>query len=560
MAALEIWPDERSIMHRLLELLSETQQWKQSVALLLKLAEQTDEPDRAPYYVAAGNILSEELNAPGEAVDVYERALDADPNDLKTFERIDTLVTAAHDWKTQERTYRRQIKRMGSDVAPDKRPVLLALWHGLGEIYRTRLKDYPAAIAAFEVAADLDPESTERRKILAELYRLSGPATYGKAIAAHRALVQRAASPAEMAPDLKTMLRLFVEMGALDDAHAAASVLVGSGQADHDEATLYQQYRPRGVIRAHGRLTEELWQRHLYHPEEDRGLSQILATLSPAIATARAKLPKDIGLKRKHQRNVLTDQTVVCKALAYGTQVFGSQPPDVYLVPDSAGDVDVVNVRGAIPGVPTLVIGRKLFEMESDIELAFVVGRTLAAIRPDHLLRWPNFVPTLAELEIAVRAAIRLVEPERPIPPEVTSRGRAIRRPPEPDVAAAGGGADVGAGEAVRGRARRRSRRRRRGAAPLGARGVPDHDPRRPAARGRSRGGGAPGRGARGAGRHRSRRRRARPVGVEHVGGLLRAARGPGPAHDHAVAAAALQPPRTRAAVTGRRRSSGSTR
>ena len=44
MAALEIWPDERSIMHRLLELLSETRQWKQSVALLLKLAEQTDEP------------------------------------------------------------------------------------------------------------------------------------------------------------------------------------------------------------------------------------------------------------------------------------------------------------------------------------------------------------------------------------------------------------------------------------------------------------------------------------------------------------------------------------
>ena len=421
MAALEIWPEERSIMHRLLELLSETKQWKQAVALLMKLAEQTDEADRAPYYVAAGNILAEELHAPGEAVDVYERALDADPNDLKTFERIDTLVTATHDWKTQERTYRRQIKRMGADVAPDKRPALLALWHGLGEIYRTRLKDYTSAMAAFEVAADLDPESGERRKILAELYRLSGPATYGKAIAAHRASVQRAASPAQMVPDLKIMLRLFVEMGALDDAHAAASVLVGAGQADHDEMTLFQQYRPRGVVRAHGRLTEELWQRHLYHPDEDRGLSLILATLSAAVATARAKLPKDIGLKKKHQRNVLTDQTVVCKAFAYGTQVFGTQPPDVYLVPESAGEVDVVNVRGAIPGVPTLVIGRKLFEMESDMELAFVVGRTLAAIRPDHLLRWPNFVPTLAELEIAVRGAIRLVDPERPIPPEVTS-------------------------------------------------------------------------------------------------------------------------------------------
>jgi tetratricopeptide (TPR) repeat protein len=420
-AALEIWPDERSIMHRLLELLSETKQWKQSVSLLLKLAEQTENQDRAPYYVAAGNILSEELGAVPESIDVYERALDADPNDFKTFERVDTLVTATRDWKTQERTYRRQIKRMGTDVAPDKRPALLALWHGLGEIYRTRLKDYPSAIAAFEVAADLDPESTERRRILAELYRLNGADTYPKAIAAHRALMQRAASPVDMAPELKTMLRLFVEIGSLDEAHAAASVLVGAGQADHDETALYQQYRPRGVIRAHGRLTEELWQRHLYHPDEDRGLSQMLATLSPAIASARAKLPKELGLKRKNQRNLLTDQTVVCKALAYGIQVFGGQPPDVYLVPESSGDLDVVNVRGAIPGLPTLVIGRKLFEMESDVELAFIVGRALAATRPDHLLRWPGFVPTLAELEIALRAAIRLVDPERPIPAELTA-------------------------------------------------------------------------------------------------------------------------------------------
>ena len=42
---------------------------------------------------------------------------------------------------------------------PEKRPAMLALWHGLGEIYRTRLKDYPSAIAAFEVAVGLDPES-----------------------------------------------------------------------------------------------------------------------------------------------------------------------------------------------------------------------------------------------------------------------------------------------------------------------------------------------------------------------------------------------------------------
>ena len=77
-------------------------------------------------------------------------------------------------------------------------------------------------------------------------------------------------------------------------------------------------------------------------------------------------------------------------------------------------------MRGVAPGVATLVIGRKLMEAESDIELAFAVGKALASIRPDHIMRWPTYVPTVAELEVVVRAAIRLVEPERPIPPELT--------------------------------------------------------------------------------------------------------------------------------------------
>ena len=308
---------------------------------------------------------------------------------------------------------------MGPEVAPDKRPALLALWQGLGEIYRTRLKDYPSAIAAFEVAAGLDPESIERRRILAELYRLAGPEGYPKAVAEHRAMLQRAGTAAEMAAELKVMLRLFVEMGALDESHAVASVLVLLGRADPDERALYEQYRARGVVRAHGRLSEELWQRLLYHPDEDRGLSQMLATLSPAIALARAKAPRDLGLKRKQQRDVNNDPSVVCKAFVYGSAVFGVPPPEIYFMPESPGELEVANVRGTMSGMPALVIGKKLLDTSSDLELAFTVGRTLAASRPDHLLRWPSFVPTLAELEIALRAAMRLSAPDRPVPADI---------------------------------------------------------------------------------------------------------------------------------------------
>ena len=348
--ALKIWPDERSIMHRLLELYTDTKQWKQSVQLLGRLATLADDATRAPYFVAAGNILAEELHARAEAIEAFEQALDADPYDLKTFERIDQLVTEAHDWKTEERVYRRQIKRLGTELPPDKRPALVALWHGLGEIYRTRLKDGPGALAAFEVAVSLDPEGIERRRALAELYRLSGAEAYPKAVAQHQALVARAKTAAEMEPDLRMLVRLFVEMGMLDQAHGAAAALVLIGKADAEERALYQQYRPNGVVRAQARLTEEVWQKQIYHPEEDWALSQILATLSPAVATARARLFKETGLKKKQRRDVASDPSLPCKVFAYGGAVLGVQTPEVYVAPELPGDIDVVNLRVATAG------------------------------------------------------------------------------------------------------------------------------------------------------------------------------------------------------------------
>jgi tetratricopeptide (TPR) repeat protein len=420
-AALEVWPDERSIMHRMLELLSETKQWKASVQVLIRLADLAEPSERNPYFVAAGNILAEELKLPAEAIEAYEQALDADPNDLKSFERIDKLVTAARDWKTQTRSYRRQLKRMGTDVSPEQRPALLTLWHGLGEIYRTRLRDVAAAAAAFEVAVGLDPDSLERRRILAELHRLSGREGYPKAIAEHRTLVARAPTAVAMIPDLKTLLRLFVELDALDEGYAAAAALVQLGQADADERLWYERYRPRGVVRAYGRLTEEHWQRLVYHPDQSRPLSQLLATLCPALALAHAKDPKDVRLKKKQQRDVASDPSIACRVLAYGCAVFGMPAPEVYLAPEAGAPVEVVDLKGTVPGQPALVLGRPLLEAPSDIELAFTVGQTLAAIRPEHLVRVPAFVSTPAELEVAVRAAVKLADADRPVPKNIAA-------------------------------------------------------------------------------------------------------------------------------------------
>jgi hypothetical protein len=145
----------------------------------------------------------------------------------------------------------------------------------------------------------------------------------------------------------------------------------------------------------------------------------MLGTLSPVVALARARAPRDIGLRRKQQRDVANDPSVVCRAFAYGSAVFGQPPPEIYFAPDAPGEVEVANIRGTMSGAPALIIGKRLLEATSDLEVAFAIGRILAAVRPDHLLRWPTFVPTLLELEIALRAAAHLVDPERPIPTDI---------------------------------------------------------------------------------------------------------------------------------------------
>ena len=74
---------------------------------------------RRSFLVAAGNIANYELHSTDEAVELYNQALDEDPDDLKAFERIDKIMTAKKDWKNQERNYRKMIKRLGQEPPPE---------------------------------------------------------------------------------------------------------------------------------------------------------------------------------------------------------------------------------------------------------------------------------------------------------------------------------------------------------------------------------------------------------------------------------------------------------
>ncbi|HSZ84002.1 MAG TPA: hypothetical protein VLA14_17080, partial [Polyangia bacterium] len=367
----------------------------------------------------AGNIANYELHSTDEAVDLYNTALDNDPDDLKAFERIDKIMTAKKDWKNQERNFRKMIKRFGQEPTPERKPTVVALWHGLGEIYRSRLKDYKSATAAFEVAVQLDPDGVARHQILAELYQLSGPDSYDKAVQAYRHLIKVSQDFGQMAVHMKTLRRLYMETRQYDRAWCVTSALAFLRKADGEEQQFFEQYRPKGFARAKARLTEELWQRNIYHPDEDRYISHVFAAVSQVVAAVRAKEHKDWGLKRKDKRDVATDQLLFSKVFNYVNQVLGVPQPELYLRPESPGELDLANAREKAALTPSFVVGANLLQGRPEKELAYVIGKKLTFMRPDHFVRWPNVVPTVAELKVVFLAALRLVQPSLPVKPDL---------------------------------------------------------------------------------------------------------------------------------------------
>lgn len=182
---LELTRGNRRLLQRILDVQTETGQWRAAVDTIGQfIAHETDAARRASYHLAAAEIRRGELKDKPGALVAYEQALDdlfleQPPPDtsrkrgLDTFVVIDKLMVADRDWRGLEQAYVRMIKRL-----PKTDPALVALWHALGELYRLHIGNDEHALAAFEVAQSLDPTaSTMRARILDELrHKLAPPA------------------------------------------------------------------------------------------------------------------------------------------------------------------------------------------------------------------------------------------------------------------------------------------------------------------------------------------------------------------------------------------------
>ena len=83
-----------------------------------------------------------------------------------------------------------------------------------------------------------------------------------------------------------------------DKTWCVCNTLAFLKKADPDELQFYEQYKPRGLVKAKNVMSQDTWAK-LVHPDENRYISAIFGASWQGVAAMKAFPHKDFGIKRK---------------------------------------------------------------------------------------------------------------------------------------------------------------------------------------------------------------------------------------------------------------------
>lgn len=393
--ALEVKPHSRPVLHKVLPLYQSTKQWQKVVETIQQVADMEEDSIKlGRLYYSIGVIYRDEIKNADEAVECFNRSLDASLENLKAFEAIDRILTQRKDWKNLERAYRKMLHRIAGKGRPD---LEINLWHFLGEIYRTRMNQYEPAAEAFKMASKLDPDNLLRHEILAELY-VSLPNRLEDAIAEYQWMIKQ--NPYSV-DSYKALRKLYFENRQYDKAWCLCATLSFLKKADAEEQQFFEQYRTKGMIRAQSRLDNESWLKWVFHPDESIFVGKILEVTTNVARSFKVQPPKAFGLK-KGQKRPVNDNLMFAKTFFYAAQVLNiPMIPELYVQDDKPGGLNF-----AVTEPMASVCGAGLLTGYSPQDLLFIVTKHLNYYRPEHYIRW--VFPTHGELKTLLLAAMKI--------------------------------------------------------------------------------------------------------------------------------------------------------
>lgn len=413
--ARDLKPEDLALLHRLLQNYQAAEEWQKMVDVLDSILVLETRPlIKAKLFYTQAQIYRDKLEDPIRAVELFNSALDLNPELLEAFERINKVLTSERNWKQLERSYRKMLHRLAGKGKPELEH---SLWHQLGLIYRDRTGQTNEAIEAFRMSASLVPDAPVQRQILAELYETTE--RWDDAAREQRRLVE--SNPLAIEPYL-ALYRLALHKQAYDEAWCCASVISFLQKADEETERFFQDFRPQGMLPVTGRLGNEHWLRCLFHSNENIHISRIFEMLVPAALQAKIamlrnqkKLPQ---IDARFRQDPATSTVTFAKTFGWAAQVLGIATPPLYVRNDVQAYISALPTEP-----PSTVAGQLVLSGFQPQELTFICGKHLSLYRPEHFIK--VLFPTKDELTVMLFAGVLLAAPQQPMPPDMDQQIRA---------------------------------------------------------------------------------------------------------------------------------------
>lgn len=371
-AAVELQPQSRQALSKLLKAYQDAGNWKRATEVLGVLATSETDPSRKTrlFYTIA-LMFRDQLDQPEEAAKFLNIVLDNDPRYLQAFQDLDAMKTEERDWKGLEKAYVKMLERIAGEADTEAVALRKLLLKNLGEVYRTRMQNPRKAIQAFRLASDLDPNDETILEILAALYSEHGEDPED-AIAAHRRMI--AQSPVRV-ESYRALFEAYIAKQDIDRAWNMAAALVMFNMANDRERTIYDQGAAQGIKSPRKALSREQW-RQLRHPDLDPNLTELFELIGSHIRPYAGDV-KDHGINRRKDRIDLNEPMPLARSMQTAIRLIGNPTPEMYSRREEYG------LRNPNTEPAAIIVGNDMLQAKPERELLFEVAKMAAMMRPE---------------------------------------------------------------------------------------------------------------------------------------------------------------------------------
>ncbi len=290
--ALKLRPDNKSILVRLMDAFRETEQWNESVKVLKKLTVLETEPSRrAQYFHAIGVIQRDKLEDSIAAVRSFDQALEFAPSFVRAFHALDELLSVEENYERKDRYYRKMLVRSIDNQLDGELVAMLA--RNLGDLNRTQLLNYEAALKAYDIALKYGESDRILHKQIAELEAKSNQFD-----AAEETLLSLIESDPTDTECYHALVALHSCTERIDAAFNVCRVLRVLGHTTPDEIALYESVKTAQENRQVRPMGRNAW-KDLESELASPAVGELLALLTPALKEYVASNERTVGVSSK---------------------------------------------------------------------------------------------------------------------------------------------------------------------------------------------------------------------------------------------------------------------